>query len=77
MGGSQGKILFVAAGAVGSVIGGFLRQAGYAVTLLGRKPHLQAIAREGLEVGYDIGRFESGRDVLPVSELPDPEDDLV
>ena len=42
------RVLVGGAGALGTVIGGFLRRAGYAVTLLGRSPHMEAIAREGL-----------------------------
>jgi 2-dehydropantoate 2-reductase len=42
------RILIAGAGALGSVFGGFLRRAGLDVTLLGRPPHLEAIARAGL-----------------------------
>ena len=43
-------VLVAGAGALGSVFGGFLRRAGCAVTLLGRGPHLSAIARNGLHI---------------------------
>jgi len=42
------RVLVAGAGAVGSVIGGMLAAAGHRVTLLGRAPHLAAIAAEGL-----------------------------
>jgi 2-dehydropantoate 2-reductase len=41
-------ILIAGAGALGSVVGGLLARAGHTVTLLGRRPHLEAIARDGL-----------------------------
>ena len=42
------------AGALGSVYGGYLSQAGFDVTLVGRPPHMGAIAEEGLHVtGHD------------------------
>lgn len=43
-------ILVAGAGAVGSVVGGLLARAGHAVTLLGRRPHLDAIESAGLRV---------------------------
>jgi 2-dehydropantoate 2-reductase len=47
----SGHVLVAGAGALGSVFGGFLRQAGRAVTLLGRPAHLEAIAARGLGIG--------------------------
>jgi 2-dehydropantoate 2-reductase len=44
------RVLVAGAGAVGSVLGGMLAAAGYAVTLLGRRPHLAAIAADGLRL---------------------------
>ena len=44
------QVLVAGAGALGSVFGGFLQRAGCAVTLLGRGPHLDAIARDGLRI---------------------------
>lgn len=44
-------ILIAGAGALGSVFGGMLRRAGWPVTLLGRRVHLQAIERRGLSIG--------------------------
>lgn len=44
------RILVAGAGALGSVFGGFLRRAGFAVTLLGRAPHVDAVAARGLHI---------------------------
>ena len=44
------RVLVFGAGAIGSVLGGLLAQAGHDVTLLGRPWHLDAIARQGLRV---------------------------
>ncbi|HYD48703.1 MAG TPA: 2-dehydropantoate 2-reductase [Terriglobales bacterium] len=44
------RILVAGAGALGSVFGGFLQRDGHAVTLLGRREHLQAISRSGLHL---------------------------
>jgi 2-dehydropantoate 2-reductase len=43
-------VLVAGAGALGSVFGGFLARAGIDVTLLGRQPHLDAIAADGLRI---------------------------
>jgi len=42
------RILIAGAGALGSLYGAFLRRAGHDVTLLGRRPHLEAIRERGL-----------------------------
>lgn len=42
------RILIMGAGAIGSVIGGLMAQAGHAVTLVGRPRHLEAIRANGL-----------------------------
>lgn len=42
------RILIAGCGAIGSIFACFLRQAGHDVTLLGRQPHLSAIASHGL-----------------------------
>jgi 2-dehydropantoate 2-reductase len=44
------RILVAGAGALGSVFGGLLREQGYGVTLLGRSPHIETIARQGLHI---------------------------
>jgi 2-dehydropantoate 2-reductase len=47
-GGSFMRIAIIGAGAIGSVIGGLLSKAGEDVTLIGRKPHIDAIKQNGL-----------------------------
>ncbi|HYC22014.1 MAG TPA: ketopantoate reductase family protein [Candidatus Bathyarchaeia archaeon] len=49
------RIVVAGAGAVGSVIGGLLAGAGSQVTLVGREPHMSAIARDGLDVSGVFG----------------------
>ena len=44
------RILVLGAGAVGSVLGGFLAKAGHDVTLLGRAWHLDVVRRQGLRI---------------------------
>lgn len=51
----EGPILIAGAGSIGSVIGAKLRSAGYPVTLLGRRRHLEAIAARGLELSGLFG----------------------
>ena len=48
-------ILIAGAGAIGSIIGGMLHAAGHDVTLLGRRAHLDAIARDGLRISGLLG----------------------
>ena len=43
-------MLVAGAGALGSVLGGFLQRAGHDVTLLGRAAHLEAIRARGLRI---------------------------
>jgi len=44
------RILIMGAGAIGSIVGGFMARAGHSVTLVGREPHMEAIATNGLRV---------------------------
>ena len=44
------RVLVLGAGAVGSVLGGFLAKAGHEVTLLGRTPHMEAVHKNGLRI---------------------------
>jgi len=54
-------ILIAGAGAIGSILGGMLHDAGHDVTLLGRRAHLDAIARSGLKISGLLGaRVVSG-----------------
>ncbi len=55
-----GRVLVAGAGAVGSVVGGLLARAGHRVTLLGRAPHLRAIARDGLAIDGLYGKHHVG-----------------
>jgi 2-dehydropantoate 2-reductase len=57
-------VLVAGAGALGSVFGGFLRGAGMSVTLLGRSPHADVIARDGLRIdgiwgSHHVGGFDA------------------
>ena len=54
------RVLIAGTGALGSVFGGFLRRAGLDVTLLGRTPHLAAIARDGLTLDGIWGTHRVG-----------------
>lgn len=44
------RFLVMGAGAIGSVVGGFLARAGHGVTLVGRPAHLDAIRATGLHI---------------------------
>lgn len=44
------NVLIMGAGAIGSVVGGFMAQAGHAVTLVGREAHMEAIRARGLRI---------------------------
>jgi 2-dehydropantoate 2-reductase len=44
------RILVMGAGAMGSVVGGFMAGAGHEVTLLGIDPHMRAIREGGLHI---------------------------
>ena len=46
----KGNIIIMGAGAIGSVIGGMLARQGHKVTLIGRQPHMEAVAEHGLHV---------------------------
>ncbi len=48
-------ILIAGAGAIGSILGGLLHDAGHEVTLLGRRAHLEAIGRDGLKISGLLG----------------------
>ncbi len=52
---SDSSILIAGAGAIGSILGGMLHDAGHDVTLLGRRAHLEAIARGGLRISGLLG----------------------
>lgn len=44
------RLLIMGAGAVGSVIGGLMANAGHRVTFVGRQPHMDAMAESGLRI---------------------------
>ncbi len=44
------RILVMGAGAIGSVVGGLMAEAGHSVTLVGRARHLNAIHGDGLQI---------------------------
>src|SRR5256886_17232468 len=44
------RVLFCGAGAVGSLLGARLAEAGSEVTLIGRPPHVDAVARDGVRM---------------------------
>ncbi len=52
---SFARIAVVGAGAVGSYFGARLAQAGHAVVLIGRAPHVEAIRRDGLQLQTKTG----------------------
>jgi 2-dehydropantoate 2-reductase len=56
-GGAIMRIAIIGAGAIGSVIGGLLSKAGEDVTLIGRKPHVDAVNRNGLVLDGEAGRI--------------------
>lgn len=68
------RVLVMGAGAIGSVFGGLLAQAGHAVTLLGRAAHMEAIRAQGLAIGGIWGEHlvRSLVTVTSISELSPP-----
>lgn len=52
------SILILGAGAIGSVVGGFLARQGHRVALVGRAAHMEAIARKGLSIRGIWGAHE-------------------
>ena len=70
----QPKIVVMGAGAVGSIIGGFLSKAGENVTLIGRPKHVQAINSNGLQIDGILGPFTVN---VPAQEFLTFEPDLV
>jgi len=72
------KILIFGAGAIGSVIGGFLAKAGHNVSFLGRPWHMEKISRDGLAISGIWGeQLIKGIEVFnSISEI-DGEFDLI
>jgi 2-dehydropantoate 2-reductase len=69
------RIVIAGAGAVGSVVGGMLAARGHAVLLVGRDPHMAAIAGAGLRVtgifGTHHGRPRTTTDLDAADERAD------
>lgn len=60
------NVVIVGAGAIGSVVGGFLSKAGHTVTMVGRGDHLTAMATSGLKItgiwgDHAVGGFAAYR----------------
>jgi 2-dehydropantoate 2-reductase len=53
---TDSPILIAGAGAIGSIVGGMLHDAGHDVTLLGRRNHMEAIAHSGLKISGLLGK---------------------
>ncbi len=72
----QPRILCFGAGAVGSFLGGRLSQAGCTVTLVGRPPHVEVVARKGLGLQTHGATAHHGvrAAVAKVSDAPGPFD---
>jgi 2-dehydropantoate 2-reductase len=49
------RLAVIGAGAIGSLIGGLLAKAGEDVTLVGRRPHVEAVSRDGLHIDGALG----------------------
>ena len=70
------RVLFFGAGAVGSLLGARLARTGSEVTLIGRQPHVEAVARDGIRTV--VAGEVSNQSVLAarpsVAEAPGPFD---
>ena len=67
------KIAILGAGSLGCIFGGFLAQAGYDVTLIGRRSHIEAIRKGGLIItgikGTHVVRIRAAYDPLEVKNV--------
>jgi len=59
------------AGAVGSTLGGYLADAGHAVTLIGRNPHMEAVRAGGLHIEGIWGERHVPDNLDAVTALPE------
>jgi 2-dehydropantoate 2-reductase len=73
---SKSKIAIMGAGAIGSVIGGMLARKGHKVTLVGRKPHIDEIIKNGLHISGIWGDYTI-RELNAVTEPPHEHQDIV
>jgi 2-dehydropantoate 2-reductase len=70
------KIAIMGAGAIGSVIGGMLSRQGYKVKLVGRRPHIDEIRKNGLHISGIWGNYTI-RDINAVTVPPHEFQDIV
>jgi 2-dehydropantoate 2-reductase len=61
------RICILGAGGLGSLVGGWLAEAGVEVTLVGRKPHVEAIRARGLEIRGIRGERQVRRNLEAVA----------
>ena len=52
------RVAVIGAGAIGSVIGGLLARANEEVVLIGRRPHVDAVNRDGLRIDGALGTMQ-------------------
>ncbi|MEC9341048.1 MAG: ketopantoate reductase family protein [Pseudomonadota bacterium] len=67
------RICILGAGALGSLIGGYLAQAGQQVTLIGRKAHFDAINNSGLRISGNRGEFLIRNNLTAVTDAAQAE----
>lgn len=72
----RARIGVMGAGAIGSVIGGMLARNGHKITLVGRKPHMDEIKKNGLHISGIWGEHTI-RDLNAVTEPPQECQDIV
>ncbi|MEQ9715470.1 MAG: ketopantoate reductase family protein [Candidatus Asgardarchaeum sp.] len=72
------RLLIFGAGAIGSLIGGFLKKAGFDVILIGREKHVRAINENGLRVISPLENFTIKIDAFTsVDEINEPSFDVI
>jgi len=73
------NVLVMGAGAIGSVLGGYMALAGHDVSLVGRKPHMEAIRSRGLRIEGIWGEHlvPGLRTFVDAGELPTQNWDLI
>lgn len=67
------RYCILGAGGLGSVIGGYLAQAGEEVTLIGRPAHMDAIKDDGLKISGCRGEHHVTKNLNPVTSPDDAE----
>lgn len=72
----KAKIGIMGAGAIGSVIGGMLARQGHKVTLVGRRPHIDEIRKNGLHISGIWGDYKI-RNLNAVKDTPHEVQDIV